>query len=238
MGAVRARADRPYVVLKYAQTLDGRIATATGDSKWISCEAERTVSHALRAACDAVMVGVDTVVKDDPQLTVRMVAGSSPVRVVLDSTLRMPRGAKMLDDHAATVVLTTEGAPVAARRRLEDRHVAVHVVRAGPGGVDIVDALRLLRGLGIESLLVEGGAKVITSLLGAELVDRLIVAVAPTIIGTGTEAVGNLRVNQVVEGIRLRNRLVCSVDDDVLVAFDVGCHTAVDDLDYSRAVSS
>jgi GTP cyclohydrolase II len=239
MGPVRARKDRPYVVLKYAQTLDGRIATAAGDSKWISCEGERTVSHALRAACDAVMVGIDTVVRDDPQLTVRMVPGSSPLRVVLDSTLRMPRAAKVLGDHAATIVVTTERASRSVRAWLSDRHVAVDVVDPGPGGVDVVQALRLLRIRGIESLLVEGGAKVITSLLEAEVVDRVVVAVAPTIIGAGTEAVGDLGVNRIIEGIRLENRYVCAVDDDVIVAFDVvrapgDAQTA----DYSRDVSS
>jgi GTP cyclohydrolase II len=232
MGPVRAHEDRPYVVLKYA----------VGDSKWISCDAERTVSHALRAACDAVMVGIDTVVRDDPQLTVRMVAGSSPLRVVLDSTLRMPRDAKVLGDHAGTVVFTTNRAHMSARQWLEDQHVAVHVVQPGPHGVDIVDALRVLRQRGVESLLVEGGAKVITSLLAAGLVDRLVVAVAPTIIGAGTEAVGDLGVRKVVEGIRLHSRFVCSVDDDVMVAFDVGASPGepgeVEGSAYSRAVSS
>jgi 3,4-dihydroxy 2-butanone 4-phosphate synthase/GTP cyclohydrolase II len=239
MGPVHPHPERPYVVLKYAQTLDGRIATSAGDSKWISCEAERTVSHALRAACDAVMVGVDTVVRDDPQLTVRMVAGSSPLRVVLDSTLRMPRDARVLGDHAGTVVFTTDRAHPSARQWLEDQHVAVHVVQPGPGGVDVVEALRVLRGRGVESLLVEGGAKVITSLLAAGLVDRLVVAVAPTIIGAGTEAVGNLGVTQVVEGIRLHGRFVCAVDDDVVVAFDVaGAPAGKNSAAYSRAVSS
>src|SRR4029450_7767227 len=95
--------DRPYVVLKFAQTLDGRIATATGDARWISSEAERRVSHALRAACDGVLVGVGTVVQDDPQLTVRMVPGASPRRFVLDSTLRLSLDAKILDPEAGKV---------------------------------------------------------------------------------------------------------------------------------------
>lgn len=221
MGPVRPRDRRPYVVLKYAQTLDGRIATATGDAKWISSEEERVVSHGLRAACDAVLVGVDTVIQDDPQLTVRMVPGASPVRVVLDTTLRVPREAKILADDAATIVITTGRASATARQWLASRHVAVHVVEAGPDGVDVRAALALLRSLGTESVLVEGGGKVITSLLRAEVVDRLVVGLAPTILGKGTEAVGDLGVTQVVDGIHLHNRVTCLAGDDVLVAFDL-----------------
>ncbi len=229
MGAVRAPADRPYVVLKYAQTLDGRIATASGDAKWISGEAERVISHGLRAACDAVLVGVDTVIQDDPQLTVRMVPGASPVRVVLDSTLRLPRDAKILADEAATIVITTERASAEARTWLARRHVAVHVVDTGADGVDICAALALLRGMGMESLLVEGGGKVITSLLRARAVDRLVVGVAPTIIGAGTEAVGDLGVTRVVDGIHLQKRVTCTAGDDVLIGFDVETSTTFAD---------
>ncbi len=119
LGTVRPRADRPYVALKYAQSLDGRIATATGDSKWISGEPERRVSHALRAACDAVLVGAGTAVRDDPELTVRLVSGASPTRVVLDSTLRVPSSAKLLGPEAATLVVTTERSDPARRSALD-----------------------------------------------------------------------------------------------------------------------
>ncbi|MBA2623998.1 MAG: GTP cyclohydrolase II, partial [Acidimicrobiia bacterium] len=128
LGEVTPKADRPHVVLKYAQTLDGRIATATGDSRWISGEGERTLSHALRAACDGVLVGVGTVLQDDPQLTVRMVPGASPVRFVLDSTLRTPPEAMVLQPDAATVVLTTERSPQRRREALRRRDVGVRVV--------------------------------------------------------------------------------------------------------------
>ncbi len=137
LGDVRARADRPFVVLKYAQTLDGRIATATGDSKWISGEPERVVSHALRAACDAVMVGIGTVVSDDPELTVRMVAGASPMRVVLDSDLRIPFEAKILDPKAATTVFTTERSDPQRRAALRDRGVRVEVTDELDGRVSL-----------------------------------------------------------------------------------------------------
>jgi GTP cyclohydrolase II len=221
LGGVHPRPDRPYVVLKFAQTLDGRIATSTGDARWISGEAERRVSHALRAACDAVMVGIGTVERDDPQLTVRMVAGSSPMRVVLDATARLPASARILEADAATTVLTTGRSPTERRDALARRGVRVEVVPESAQGVDLPAALAALARMGTASLLVEGGARVITSMLGAGLVDRLIVGVAPVIIGQGTEAVGALGVTRVTDGIRLVNRSIHAVGDDVLLAWDV-----------------
>lgn len=221
LGDVDPPEDRPYVVLKYAQTLDGRIATANGDSKWISSEEERAVSHALRATCDAVMVGVGTVLRDDPRLTVRLVPGASPLRVVLDSTLRTPSSALLLDGGPLTVVLTTDRATEGDRRRLRETGAGIRVLPPGPGGVDLAAGLRVLRECGVRSLLVEGGARVITSLLSAGLVDRVVVGTAPVIIGSGTEAVGDLGVARVAEGIALRNRSVHVTADDIVTAWDV-----------------
>jgi GTP cyclohydrolase II len=221
IGAVRPRADRPYVVLKFAQTLDGRIATSTGDARWISGEAERRISHALRAMCDAVLVGVGTVIRDDPQLTVRMVPGVSPMRVVLDSTLRIGDAAKILQSDAPTVIVTTNRSRPNRRDGLQAHGVRVELVEPGPDGVDLDAALRRLRGDGVQSLLVEGGAKVITSMLSARVVDRIIVGVAPTIIGRGTDAVGPLGVTRVCDGIRLTNRSMHALTDDVLLSWDV-----------------
>jgi riboflavin-specific deaminase-like protein len=209
------------VVLKFAQTLDGRIATTTGDARWISSEAERRVSHALRAACDGVLVGVGTVVQDDPQLTVRMVPGASPRRFVLDSTLRLPPDAKILEPDAVTTILTTDRADGDRRRALTERQVGVELLPAGPQGVDLPAALAALRRTGVETLLVEGGARVITSLLAAALVDRLIVSVAPTIIGKGTDAVGALGITSVADGLRLANRSAHVVGEDVVIAGDL-----------------
>lgn len=221
LGEVRPTASRPYVVLKYAQSVDGRIATSIGDSKWISGQDERRVSHALRAACDAVLVGVSTVVTDDPKLTVRMIAGASPMRVVLDATLRTPDSAQILGDEAATTIITTDRSSAARRDEMRMRGVRVEVVPESADGVDVRAALEVLRNTGTASLLVEGGSRVLTSMLAAGVVDRLVVGIAPVILGEGTPAVGELGISLVVDGIRLENRSVHSLQDDVLLAWDV-----------------
>ncbi|MEQ3553375.1 RibD family protein [Pseudonocardia nematodicida] len=218
LGPVRTPADRPFVLLKYAQTLDGRIAATGGDSKWISSDAERCVTHALRARCDAIMVGIGTVLSDDPLLTVRMVPGPSPRRVVLDSRLRTPPDAALLDGDPGTIVLTSasDGAT-----HLERPGVEVHRVAAGPDGIDLPGALRDLRAAGVRSVLVEGGAKVLTAMLAAGVVDRVVVAVAPRILGSGVEAVGDLGHRRIADGIALRRMCVRTVGDDLLIGADV-----------------
>jgi GTP cyclohydrolase II len=225
LGAVRPHAERPYVVLKYAQSLDGRIATANGDSKWISGEAERCISHALRAACDGVLVGVGTAIRDRPQLTVRMVAGASPHRIVLDSTLRLPLDSPVLGPEAATTVVTTAQADPDRRVALQERGARIEVVDDDRGRVDLAAALDRLRQSGLESLLVEGGAAVITAFLAAGLADRVIVAVAPIVLGRGTEAVDGLGITNVTDGIRLVRRTVVTAGDDVVLAWDVASRT-------------
>lgn len=221
LGPIRPREDRPYTVLKYAQSLDGRIATSTGDSKWISGEPERVVSHALRARCDAIMVGAGTILRDDPQLTVRMVAGASPLRVILDSSLRSPLGSSVFIDSASTLVITTDRADSNAIQALRNRDIGVRVVPSSAGSVDIAAALQQLHKIGVRSLLVEGGAQVITSMLSTQAADRLIVAIAPLVLGRGTEAVGDLGIGEVADGMVLSNRTVHVAGADVIAAWDV-----------------
>ena len=221
LGPVRPRPDRPFIALKYAQTLDGRIATSTGDARWISGEQERRVSHALRAACDGVMVGVGTVISDEPALTVRMVPGASPTRVVLDSGLRIPMSANVLGPDAATTIITTPRSAPARREELRQKGVRVEVVPEDAGRVDLTAAFAVLRAAGMESILVEGGAAVITALLLAGLVDRVIVGIAPIIVGNGTEAVGDLGITEISRAVRLERRTIVPVGEDVLLAWDV-----------------
>ena len=221
LGPIVTPADRPFVIVKYAQSLDGRIATSTGDSKWISGEEERAVSHALRARCDAIMVGVGTVQADDPQLTVRMVPGASPIRVVLDSTLKLADDARVLDDDAATIVITTESAPRNKIARIRESGVGIRIARRCGDGIEMASALAILHEMGVRSLLVEGGAKVITSLLKGGLVDRVVVSIAPKLLGAGTEGVGDLGIRSVTDGMELMDRSVHVVGEDILIAGSV-----------------
>jgi GTP cyclohydrolase II len=221
LGEVESRVNRPYVVLKYAQTLDGRIATDGGDSKWISGPQERRVAHAMRAACDAVLVGAGTVLADDPLLTVRMVPGASPIRVVVDSTLRVPPDAQVFGSNAATVVLTSERSDLDRRAALRRQGAKVEVVGAAPDGIDLADGLARLLALGIRCVLVEGGSRIITSTLRGRLVDRVVVAVAPMLLGKGTDAVGDLGTSLVADGLRLLNQTVHQLGPDLLVTGDV-----------------
>ena len=221
IGDARPSAQRPAMVVKLAQSLDGRIATSGGDSKWISSEPERRLSHALRAACDAVMVGAETAVRDNPQLTVRAVPGASPTRIVVDSRLRVPPGAHLFNDDGSTLVLTTAASDPGVRSRLRDAGVGVEVIPDLDGRVDLRPGLARLRELGIDVVLVEGGATLVTSLLAAGLVDRLIVAIAPLLIGAGIEAVGDLGVEQIAQGFVLTNRTIAMAGDDIIVAGDV-----------------
>jgi riboflavin-specific deaminase-like protein len=150
-----------------------------------------------------------------------MVEGPSPTRIVLDSALRIPDSARVLEDEAQTIVVTTERAPAARRFELRRRGVGVLVVAAGRSGVNEVAALRALREAGIRSLLVEGGAAVITSFLSGGLADRLVVGLAPTVIGAGLGSVGDMNVLRVRDGLRLENREVHLAGDDVVIAGDL-----------------
>ncbi|HVG22296.1 MAG TPA: RibD family protein [Blastocatellia bacterium] len=200
----RYAGDLPFVTVKFAQSLDGRIATATGDSQWISSQSSLRFAHKLRREHDAIMVGVGTVLRDDPRLTVRLVNGRNPVRVIVDSRLRMPLTSRVLADGAAqdTFVATTEMAASECVRELESLGAKVLRLPANDrSGVDLAELLAELGRMRISSVLVEGGARILTSLLVGRLVDRLVVAIAPKIIGEGTEAIGDLGIANLRDAI-------------------------------------
>ena len=196
---------QPFITVKFAETLDGRIATATGDSQWISSPASLRLAHQLRREHDGIMVGIGTVIADDPQLTVRLVDGRDPLRIIIDSRLRIPDGARVLAGGAARHTLIAATASIDAGRADELESLGAEVLRLSSSDnasvVDLIELLDLLGRRGIASVLVEGGAGIITSLLSARRVDRMIVAIAPKIIGRGTEAVGDLGITRLGEAI-------------------------------------
>jgi len=152
---------------------------------------------------------------------VRMVSGASPMRAVLDTALRIPSTATILGPGAGTTVITTERSDPKRRAELRRQGVRVEVVAEQSGRVSLRAALAALRASGTESVLVEGGSEVITGLLAAGLVDRIIVAVAPIVIGAGTQAVNSLGVEHVADGIHLTNRSLLTAGGDVVLAWDV-----------------
>jgi diaminohydroxyphosphoribosylaminopyrimidine deaminase/5-amino-6-(5-phosphoribosylamino)uracil reductase len=220
------RSRRPFVTLKSAATLDGRIATRTGDSRWISGPESRTTVHHLRRAHHAVMTGIGTVLQDDPLLTARLdVPGRNPVRIVVDSALRTPLEAKVVADRSApTWIVCTEQADQERAKRLEA--AGVEVIRCGAGPkVDLEQLMARLYEREIGSVLLEAGAALNGAMLERRLVDKVVLFFAPIIVGGGEEAPVWCRFPgfaRLAEAVRLeRVTIAASGDDCRIVGYPV-----------------
>ena len=210
---------RPFVALKLASSLDGRIATASGESRWISGPAARAVVHRLRARADAVMVGSGTALADDPELTARRGdrVVRRPLRILVDSGLRVPPGARIYrGGGGGTWVLCARGAGAAKRRRLEAVGARLIEVPRKRGHLDLRRGLRLLAKAGITELLVEGGGGLAAALLREGLVDELHWFVSPRLLGgDGKAAVGALGLTSLARARRLAGWQVRRVGEDL-----------------------
>jgi diaminohydroxyphosphoribosylaminopyrimidine deaminase/5-amino-6-(5-phosphoribosylamino)uracil reductase len=180
----------PFVTMKIAQTLDGKIATASGESKWITGKEAREEGHRLRDTHDAILVGINTVLRDDPSLTARIPRGRDPLRVIVDSRLRTPLKAKVMMQRssAGTLIATRADSPEARREKIRNAGAEIITVRSAAGRVDLKDLMRKLGKLGILSVLVEGGAEVHASALKAGIVDKAVVFIAPMLM-TGKDSI-------------------------------------------------
>lgn len=209
----------PFVTAKWAMTLDGRIATRTGDSRWISGDASRALVHAIRATSDAILVGIGTVLRDDPALTARPSIGRNPRRIVLDSRLRIPLDARVLArDDAPVIVATTDRAASEARQALEGLGVEVLVAGGPDGRVDLETLLRALGLRGIMSLLVEGGGTVHGAFFDAGLVDRVMIFLGRQIVGgPAPSPVGGSGVDALAQAWHLERTTVRQVEQDVVI---------------------
>jgi diaminohydroxyphosphoribosylaminopyrimidine deaminase/5-amino-6-(5-phosphoribosylamino)uracil reductase len=210
----------PFVTLKFAQTLDGRIATADGHSRWISSPASLKFAHTLRAVHDGILVGSGTLLKDDPELTVRLVKGRHPLRIIVDTRLSSPLDAKVLQnqDKARTIVATTEAANRKKRAVLDKMGIETILVNRDQNQqVDLKELLVELGSRNISSVLVEGGATVITSIIRENIADRLVVVIAPKIVGKGIEAIGNLGIRVMDDAMKISVRQVIRRGGDLLL---------------------
>jgi 3,4-dihydroxy 2-butanone 4-phosphate synthase/GTP cyclohydrolase II len=214
----------PWVTIHYAQTLDGRIATRSGDSQWISGPESLRLAHTLRATHDAVLVGAGTVRADDPRLTVRLVEGRSPTRVVVAGSRPLPAGAAILDGSVPTLLATTGELPATDGETVDgltDGVELLPVAATVDGRVDLADLLRLLAERGIGSVLVEGGAGIITSMLRGGLANRLVVSVAPRLVGSGIEAIGDLRIRRLADALGFGRMRTWRLGEDLILDGDL-----------------
>jgi diaminohydroxyphosphoribosylaminopyrimidine deaminase / 5-amino-6-(5-phosphoribosylamino)uracil reductase len=180
----------PYVTIKTAQTLDGKIANLKFDSKWISSIESRRLVHAMRRVYDAVLVGSNTVKHDDPELTVRLDKGRNPYRIVIDGRLRGSIKRKLYTDRnrKKTILVTSNQADKKKIEILNSRGVPVLMCKAKNGKIDIKDALLKLGAMGISSIVVEGGAATYSEFIYRKLVDEFMIFIAPKVMGKGIEA--------------------------------------------------
>lgn len=176
----------PFVICKSAMTLDGKIATASGDSKWITSEKSRRYAHKLRAMVDAVVVGAGTVEADDPLLTARIPGGRDPMRVIVDSRLRISPKARLLQvESTADAVIATISDDVAKRARLEAAGAVVIRCSEKDGRVDLIDLMKRLGSMQIQSVLLEGGSELAGEMLRSGLIDKFHLFFAPKLVGGG-----------------------------------------------------
>jgi diaminohydroxyphosphoribosylaminopyrimidine deaminase/5-amino-6-(5-phosphoribosylamino)uracil reductase len=213
---------RPWVSAKYAMTLDGKLATRSGDARWITSAASRALVHQMRDRTDAIMAGINTVLADDPALTARPGGVPSsdrqPLRVIVDSKGRFPESAAMLREPGETLVATVSMADDHEQRL---RGLGVHVVRfeSADGRVPLGDLLRELGTRGMTTVFVEGGGELLGALLDAGLIDRLYAFIAPVLVG-GSQAPtwGGVGRGTMSEAVRLHRTTIQHLEGDILIS--------------------
>ena len=211
------KTKKPFVLIKVAMSADGRIATKTGDSKYITSKEARTLVHQVRTEVDAVMVGVNTVIRDDPELTPRLYKGKDPLKIVVDSNLKIPKNCNLMKDPSRLVVATTTKASKSDVQRLQDKGIRVIITKPDKGMVDLKELIKELGKSEIINVMIEGGSELNSSAINAGLVDKIMIFTAPKLIGNGKGAIGNLGITKIAKAINLKNPVCRLVGKDLLI---------------------
>jgi diaminohydroxyphosphoribosylaminopyrimidine deaminase/5-amino-6-(5-phosphoribosylamino)uracil reductase len=209
----------PFVTVKVAQSLDGKIATKTGDSKWITSDKSRGVSHRLRARFDAVMVGVNTVLRDNPKLDAWF-SKKQPIKIIIDSQLSTPQQANIFSGSSQTIIVTlpTKPGQETENRAILARKAKILEVKESAGQINLKDMLKKIASLGISSILVEGGGTLIGSLFDGGLVDKILFFTSPKIIG-GKDAISSVMgqgITRVEKAFKLKEVKLKRIGEDFL----------------------
>lgn len=215
--------NTPYVIMKSAVTADGKIASVTGDSKWITNELSRAYAHETRKRVSAVLAGVNTVIADDPMLNCRTENPSDPVRIICDSTLRIPLNSKIIktakDIPTYIASVCTDEKKI---KTVESTGAKVITVNSYEGHTDLNDLMQKIGEMKIDSVLIEGGGEINASALKAGIVNTLQLYIAPKLIGgDGKNAVASMGITLANSAVRLKNPRVTHFDDDILIEYEV-----------------
>lgn len=214
--------NRPFVVLKAGMSLDGKIATESGESKWITSEFSRAHSHELRGQLDAIMIGIGTVLSDNPRLNVRHGKyKNNPIRIITDSKLRIPLDANLLDENLGSIAIiaTTKNCDQKKLEKLKSmKNVEVLICDDKDSKVDLLDLMEKLKDFDISSILLEGGRTLSAEMLKNSLVDKFYFFIAPILLGSeGIPAIGDLEIENLKDAIKVKDMKCEKLFDDILV---------------------
>ncbi|QUH30007.1 bifunctional diaminohydroxyphosphoribosylaminopyrimidine deaminase/5-amino-6-(5-phosphoribosylamino)uracil reductase RibD [Vallitalea guaymasensis] len=213
---------KPYCIMKTAMTLDGKIATSTGDSKWITSDRSREYVHEIRHKVTAIMVGIGTVIADNPSLTTRLTnqTGVNPIRIIVDTTCRIPLQARVLSEKGKTIIATTNDAPIEKVKALGKKMgITILMIDKKNNRVDMNKLITELGEMEIDSILLEGGSELNYSCLEAGIIDEVYAFIAPKLIG-GQQAItpiGGKGLTQIKDAYTLKDIQLEKIDDDILI---------------------
>ncbi|MBC7473073.1 MAG: bifunctional diaminohydroxyphosphoribosylaminopyrimidine deaminase/5-amino-6-(5-phosphoribosylamino)uracil reductase RibD, partial [Candidatus Sericytochromatia bacterium] len=210
--------NKTHLLIKIAQTLDGKIATKTGDSKWITNINARKYVHELRAKYDAVMVGSNTAIIDNPKLDVRHVTGRNPKRIIIDSNLKIPLTHNLICDELKenTIIFTSNNLSSHQYQKYIDTGIKIIKCKSKDNYLDLNDILKKAYELKIYSILLEGGAGLITQFVKQKLFDEMMIFISPKIIGSGKESIGELNIDKINDAIEFSEVRYKQIDDQII----------------------